>query len=181
MSPSVGALSAWGSFYVIVGSSGGALIGLQFVVMTLSAGRGRQVTPGTLGAFATPTVVHFGAALVGATIMSAPWPSLASMVFALATFSVAGLAYGVLVSRRAHRLTDYAPVASDWFWFVALPCVSYAVLATSAVLLRSSPVAAPFGVAAAVLTLLLLGIRNAWDTVTYIVATNADAGVPTTD
>ena len=32
-------LSAWESFYVIVGSSGGALIGLQFVVMTLIAAR----------------------------------------------------------------------------------------------------------------------------------------------
>src|ERR1041385_4955557 len=31
------ALSAWESFYVIVGSSGGALIGLQFVVITLIA------------------------------------------------------------------------------------------------------------------------------------------------
>jgi hypothetical protein len=28
------ALAAWQSFYVIVGSSGGALIGLQFVVIT---------------------------------------------------------------------------------------------------------------------------------------------------
>jgi hypothetical protein len=181
MTPSVGALSAWESFYVIVGSSAGALIGLQFVVMTLSAGRRRQVAPGTLDAFATPTVVHFGAALVGSTIMSAPWPSLVSMAIVLAAFSVAGLAYGVLVSRCAHRLTDYTPVASDWLWFVALPCVSYAVLATSGVLLRTSPVVAPFGIAAGVLSLLLLGIRNAWDTVTYIVATNPDAGAPTTD
>jgi len=30
-------LSAWDTFYVIVGSSGGALIGLQFVVITLIA------------------------------------------------------------------------------------------------------------------------------------------------
>ena len=31
------ALSGWENFYVIVGSSAGALIGLQFVVMTLIA------------------------------------------------------------------------------------------------------------------------------------------------
>jgi hypothetical protein len=31
------ALGGWGNFYVIVGSSAGALIGLQFVVMTLIA------------------------------------------------------------------------------------------------------------------------------------------------
>src|SRR5207247_3359319 len=33
-------LQAWESFYVIVGSSAGALTGLQFVVMTLIAGAG---------------------------------------------------------------------------------------------------------------------------------------------
>jgi hypothetical protein len=33
------ALSAWQSFYGIVGTSGGALIGLQFVVLTLIAAR----------------------------------------------------------------------------------------------------------------------------------------------
>ena len=32
------ALRGWENFYVIVGSSAGALIGLQFVVMTLIAG-----------------------------------------------------------------------------------------------------------------------------------------------
>ena len=30
-------LAEWGNFYVIVGSSAGALIGLQFVVITLIA------------------------------------------------------------------------------------------------------------------------------------------------
>jgi hypothetical protein len=31
-------LAEWGNFYVIVGSSAGALIGLQFVVITIIAG-----------------------------------------------------------------------------------------------------------------------------------------------
>ncbi len=39
MGESATALSPWESFYVIVGSSGGALIGLQFVVVTLIADR----------------------------------------------------------------------------------------------------------------------------------------------
>jgi hypothetical protein len=37
-------LAEWGNFYVIVGSSAGALIGLQFVVITLIAD-----TPGARG------------------------------------------------------------------------------------------------------------------------------------
>ena len=46
------------NFYVIVASSAGALIGLQFVVITLIADR--PITPGQAQAgdtFATPTIV----------------------------------------------------------------------------------------------------------------------------
>jgi hypothetical protein len=71
-------LSAWENFYVIVGSSAGALIGLQFVVLTLIASR--PVGAGTAQAghaFATPTIVHFGAVLLLAGILSAPWQEVA--------------------------------------------------------------------------------------------------------
>jgi hypothetical protein len=42
----VSALAGWQNFYVIVGSSAGALIGLQFVVMTLIASRHREQSAG---------------------------------------------------------------------------------------------------------------------------------------
>jgi hypothetical protein len=68
------ALSSWESFYVIVGSSGGALIGLQFVVVTLLEARRNLADSESLGAFGMPTVVHFAGALIVSAIMSAPWP-----------------------------------------------------------------------------------------------------------
>ncbi|NUO64089.1 MAG: hypothetical protein HOQ34_10980, partial [Gemmatimonadaceae bacterium] len=66
-------LSAWESFYVIVGSSAAALTGLQFVVMTLITDLRRRAGEGEIGAFATPTVIHFGAALLVSAILPAPW------------------------------------------------------------------------------------------------------------
>jgi hypothetical protein len=72
------ALSGWENFYVIVGSSAGALIGLQFVVITLIAdipiGDGAEQAG---HAFATPTIVHFGAVLLLASVLSAPWHEIA--------------------------------------------------------------------------------------------------------
>ena len=71
------ALAGWENFYVIVGSSAGALIGLQFVVITLIAampiGRG---TAQAGAAFSTPNVVHFGAVLLLAGIVSTPWGAI---------------------------------------------------------------------------------------------------------
>ncbi|MGH7618051.1 MAG: hypothetical protein ACREPM_12550 [Gemmatimonadaceae bacterium] len=43
----------WETFYVIVGSSGGALTGLLFVVVALAAERRRQGSSQGLGAFTT--------------------------------------------------------------------------------------------------------------------------------
>src|SRR5439155_23212976 len=51
-------LAEWESFYVIVGSAAGALIGLQFVVMALIAERPQIASPEAGAAFATPTIVH---------------------------------------------------------------------------------------------------------------------------
>jgi hypothetical protein len=107
MSESAGVLSSWESFYVIVGSSGGALIGLQFVVITLIAGRRNLATAGALAAFGTPTVVHLAGALLVSAIMSAPWTSLGILSIVLSACGVGGLAYSAIVARRARRQTDY--------------------------------------------------------------------------
>src|SRR4051812_27012178 len=126
------AVSAWESFYVIVGSSGGALIGLQFVVITLIADRRGHAVSGSLSAFGTPTVVHFAGALVISAIMSAPWPSLVPLSVALGICGFIGLSYGAIIIRKARRQTDYMPVGEDWIWYVALPCASYGGLMVTA-------------------------------------------------
>src|SRR5690348_14150451 len=101
------ALSGWESFYVIVGSSGAALIGLQFVVITLIADTRTRGTAGSISAFGTPTVVHLGGALLISAIMSAPWPTLLSVAIVLTAFGIIGIGYGATVVSRARRQTDY--------------------------------------------------------------------------
>src|SRR5258706_620039 len=169
MTESATALPTWESFYVIVGSSGGALIGLQFVVITLIANRRNLATTGALSAFGTPTVVHLTGALLVSAIMSAPWSSLVALSVAVVTCGCCGLAYSAIVVRRARSQTDYEPVREDWIWHSVLPLVSYAALTLSGVLLSANSQRAFFGIATAALGLLLIGIHNAWDTVTHIV------------
>lgn len=180
MTESASALSAWGTFYAIVGSSGGALIGLQFVVIALVADRRELVSAGSLSAFGTPTVVHFASALIVSAIMSAPWPSLASLSVALETFGLGGLAYAAIVFRRARRQTSYEPVWQDWLWHTVLPCVGYAALTVMAARLRRTPQPELFVIGASALGLLLIGIRNAWDTVMYVVVFSSEDGATKT-
>jgi hypothetical protein len=167
-----GAVSAWGSFFVIVGSSGGALIGLQFVVLTLVAGRSNP-TAGSLSAFGTPTVVQLAGALVLSAIMSAPWPSLVSLSIVIGMCGLGGLTYGAIVIGLARSQTFYQPVWQDWLWYTLLPCSVYAALAVASLLLRANIQIALFVIAAAALGLLLIGIHNAWDTVTHLVTSGS--------
>jgi hypothetical protein len=162
------ALAGWENFYVIVGSSAGALIGLQFVVITLIAdapiaGADAQAS----GAFSTPSVVHFGVVLFLSAIVSAPWGGLTPVAVLWGLLGLFGIVYSIVVTRRLRTQTAYKPVREDWLFHALLPLAAYAALAVSTCAARSHARLALFLVAAAALALLFIGIHNAWDAVTY--------------
>jgi hypothetical protein len=159
----------WDSFYIIVGGAAGALIGLQFVVMTLIAERPPVRAAEASSAFGTPTIVHFSVVLLLSALLRAPWHAItpAAVLWGLTGFS--GLAYALIVARRMHKQTAYRPDLGDWLFFVLAPLGAYAMLAASAFAASSHTPEALFGVGAATLLLLFIGIHNAWDSVAYLV------------
>jgi hypothetical protein len=167
-------LAAWESYYVIVGTSGAALIGMQFVVMTLIAERRPLAEAEPIGAFGTPTVVHLSVALIVSAIMSAPWASELPAAIVMSVCGLIGLLYCAIVVRRAQRQTVYKPVWEDWLWYGVLPVATYAALAASAILLFTHIEHSLFVIAGAALALLIIGIHNAWDSITHIVTGGAD-------
>jgi hypothetical protein len=164
----VSPFAGWESFYVIIGSSAAVLIGLQFVVITLSAQINAPGGGSVVGAFSTPTIVHFCAVLFIAAILSAPWSALASAGIALGGCGVAGLAYALIVVRRTRRQTVYVPVLEDWIWHNVLPLIAYATLLVAALVLQRYPAPSLFVIAGTALLLLFVGIHNAWDGAVYI-------------
>ena len=139
----------------------------MFVVITLTVTTRRPGGSDTLGAFATPTVVHFCAALLIAAIINAPWQALWNVSLLLGLASVAGVIYIVIIVQRVLHQTSYKPVLEDWVWHVMLPLVAYTALVVAAVALSSITVPALFVIGAATVLLLFIGIHNSWDTVTY--------------
>ena len=173
------ALREWEAFYVIVGSSAGALTGLQFVVLTLISEAGViRGSSETLAAFGSPNVVHFCAALLVSALFSTPWHGLGGPSVAVGICGIMGLVYSIAVLRRAMRQKDYKPVLEDWVWHTALPFLAYAGLFLAGMLLGRDPVDTLFIVGGAALLLVFVGIHNAWDTVTYVMAQRARDRVP---
>jgi hypothetical protein len=162
------ALAEWQNFYVIMGSSAGALIGLQFVVLALITNLPNLRHEPQAGAtFATPTIVHFGTVLFLAGVMTVRWHAIAPVVIVWVAGGVAGMLYALLTTRRLLQQDAYQPELEDWLFHSILPLAAYGVLIAAAWYAYAQRQGAFFCVAAAALLLLLIGIHNAWDTVTY--------------
>ena len=157
----------WENFYVIVGSSAGALIGLQFVVMTLIADKQVATSQALSNAFGTPNIIHFSAALLLSALVSAPWHGIGAVAVLLGLVGLSGLIYVVIVVRRLRSQTAYNPVFEDWLFHVLLPFAAYVALIVSALIASSHLGEALFAIGAVALLLLFIGIHNAWDAVTY--------------
>jgi hypothetical protein len=165
----VSELTAWDSFYVIVGPAAGALVGLQFVVMTLIAEKPPVRTPEAGSTFATPTVIHFSSVLLLSALLRAPWGAITPVAVLWGLLGLAGTAYSVIVGRRVGLQTIYRPVFEDWSFHVLIPLAAYSLLVLCAFAAPLHAREALFGVGAAALLLLFTGIHNSWDTVAYYV------------
>jgi hypothetical protein len=156
-------LSHWENFYVIVGSAAGGLTGLTFVVIALIRDIA-NVRPAGVGAFVTPTIVHFGGVLALAAFLSMPDLTVEILSAAFVLGGLAGVVYGGIIAGNMRNYgTNYVPVREDWLWNVVFPTLAYAALLVVGILIWHHPVAALHSVAAVSLLLLFIGIRNAWD------------------
>ena len=167
-------LAAWSSFYVMTGSSAAALTGLVFVVTTLLGSREDLKSSEGVAIFSTPTVMHFGTTLLVAAVLTAPWRSFTGPRICIACVALLGLAYVVRSALRTRRLAEYRLDLDDWIWYAMLPLVTYGTLLGGAMALHRAAGAALYVIAGAVLLMLFIGIRNAWDVAAFIATGGPD-------
>jgi hypothetical protein len=171
-------LSQWQNFYMLIGTAAATLTGLMFVVTTLVAGietRASTLNAG-ISAFNTPTVVHFGAVLLIAALLSAPWQTFSSLSLLLGLVGLGMVAYSIIVMRRMRRVLHYQSTLEDWTWYLALPLLAHVSLIVAAFVLMENPIPALYIIGLAMILLLLVGIRNSWDLVTYLAVERSHSG-----
>lgn len=169
-------LATWSNFYVMIGSSAAALTGLMFVVITLVTGEERSSrSQDGIATFSTPTVMHFGAALLVAAVLIAPWHSLIVPSVILGIEGLYGVSLLVRIVSRTKRLREYRADLEDWFFYIALPFVAYGGILGGAIALSISTFGALYALAGGAVLLIFIGIRNAWDVVTFLAVGGVDA------
>ena len=164
-------LSEWHSFFSLTGQAAVTLMGLVFVAASLGASLAKAgSTASGIRAFVNPTIIHFSAVMVLASLTLIPTQGFNSLGSLLCLTGVAGLLYAgvVIVQLRKHH-RRHTPVALvDWFWSGCLPALGYLLILTAALGLLMRVPFALNGLALAVIVFLLLGIRNAWNLLLWI-------------
>lgn len=158
-------LEPWHDFYVMMGGSGGALVGATFVVATL-AGNIEKRTIGIRG-FITPATVHLGSVVIGSAFMLVPTLDPLFVALLLGIGGLAGMIYGIIVY---FRVTTLSIDMIDRCWYGIFPILMYGLLGASAVLVFVKDIDHGLElIATALVALLIIGMRNAWDMATFMI------------
>jgi hypothetical protein len=72
-------------------------------------------------AFATPTVVHFGACLLASALMRVPWSGFNAVGWAVGVVGASGLIYMAGPVQRMRRQRAYRMDWEDWAFHVYVP------------------------------------------------------------
>jgi hypothetical protein len=124
----------WENLYLLVGGAAGALIGIMFVVATLTAGldpgrvsRGSQI-------YVTPIVFHFAVVMVVSVltaVLGLPPPTSGAVI---ALCAAVGIAYTVTTTIRLLQLDweEQLPDWSDKSFYGILPTMAYVGFAAAA-------------------------------------------------
>jgi uncharacterized membrane protein YdcZ (DUF606 family) len=168
----------WDNFYLMLGPAAVGLIGLLFVVVTLTAGFDRSKAMRGQALYLTPTALHFGMVMVISAIAMAPRLGPGATAAAIEVAVLAGLAGAVRAGIGIRGMTtgENDPHWSDFWCYGVLPILLYLGLFAAALALCWRAAWAAEAIAALLLILLSVNVRNAWDLVTAIAAVAKDGG-----
>jgi hypothetical protein len=160
----------WENFYLIVGGAAGALIGVMFVVTTLSAGLEQNRASRGARVYITPIVFHFAIVLIVSAIAVTPGLPIEAIAAVVGLCALLGLTYSLVTTMRIFAIQDLdLPDWEDKIFYGILPAIVYLSLAGAAAAVWFAPMMAALSIAIVMLAILLVGIRNAWDLATYLV------------
>jgi len=160
----------WDNFYIMTGSAGASLVGLLFVVVTLTSGgdparlsRGQRL-------FMTPTALAFALVLaVSAVALGSRLPRAASAAL-IAAMAGVSFANGVSVSFGLRDMRSGGDTShwSDFYMYGLAPVAVDGCLIAAALAAGDGLPGAAHAVAALLMAHLMVALRNAWDLVTWI-------------
>jgi len=155
-------LEHWHEFYILVGTAAATLVALLFVAVSLGAGFLTDERAAATRAFFSPVVAHFTAVFFIAAVGLFPAHNTTIFAVLVGICAAVGAAMSVFatVELLRHGWTNYV---QDHLAYGLLPASAYVMLLAAAWLVLIRHEYALLILACALLLLLIVNIRNAWD------------------
>ena len=161
-------LEDWHDFYLLIGGAAGSLIGLLFVVVSLTAGGAMEQTDQGRRLYTSPVVGQLSVILGTGCLAMVPRLGDGVAGLLVAAAGLGGLAYmGWATWVFLFGKYDAAHWTDAWCYAVA-PALLFALMAGAGVAVALAPGPGLMALAVSEGLLLAMCIRNAWDLITWI-------------
>ena len=171
----------WENYYLMVGSSAAALIGLMFVVMTLTAGRDPTEIERGKKVYSSPIVWHLAVVLVLSGAATAPVMPVRLFAGITICLGFLGIRLGVRSVIGISRFFNAPDRSFDAIWYGVAPALVCVGLVAAGWAMFVGHRWAPAAVGADLMALLLVSIHAEWDLVTYLAPTAGQTSEDTKD
>jgi hypothetical protein len=156
----------WHELYSLVGTASARLL---FVAASVGANVFSTSDQQPMKAYLTPTVAHFSSLLFICILFLIPTQTWLSLSMTLGGLGIIGIAYSLRHWVRALFTLRCRIDLADRVFYVLVPGLGYLLVVVFTVtLFEHQPLSAKL-TAAALIVLLLAGIRNAWDMTVWII------------
>jgi hypothetical protein len=172
-------LDGWHEFYALLGTAAAALVALLFVAASIGIGYLSTDRSSPTRTFTSPVLFHYTYVLFVSLITLIPINTVTSLALIIGLSAAGALAYSIYILVRVLRsaVTDI----DDRFGYGASPPAAYAATLAAAVLLFEHSAIGPPLLAGALILLLLVNIRNAWDLTVFFAQRRTQGNPPPPD
>jgi hypothetical protein len=160
-------LGDWRSFYQTTGGAAATLIGLLFVVVSLSRNRDTSAANSGARLFLSPTVFHLTSVLVLSALALAAGTEIPPPCALMTAWAVFGFVNATIVAVGIAAI----PTPTHWtdfWWYGVTPAVIFAAIAAACVMAWTGSPHGAYFIGVGLLALLVAAVRNAWDLVTWL-------------
>ena len=157
------ALHEWHEFYVLLGTAAAALVALLFVAASIGVGFFTDERASGTRTFISPIVAHFAAILLFSLLALTPFEQPLVFIVPSCVSAVIGLAISLVTTVRVAKAQGNDVVFFDRLAYGVIPVVVYAAIAAAALFAMKDKGWSLYLLAVALLVLLFVNIRNAWD------------------
>jgi|SRR3984957_11326189 hypothetical protein len=169
-------LEGWHEFYALLGTAAAALVALLFVAASIGAGYFSAERASPTRTFTSPIAFHYTYVLFLSLVSLIPANPDTLLAAIIGVSSAVALIYSSVIFIRVMRSTtiDF----DDRLGYGASPLVAYAATLAASVFIFERSLIGPLLLAGALILLLLVNIRNAWDLTVFFAQRRAKETPP---